>query len=278
MDTKYIIGIVVVLLVIVGAYFVLAGGSSQQSISIVGSTSVQPVAEKLATEYMKKNPDVKITVQGGGSSVGIKSVQDGTADIGTSSKSLKSDESQGLTQYEIGKDGIAVIVNNQNSISGLTLEQVKGIFTGNITNWKEVGGSDGKINVVVREDGSGTRDAFQEIVLGKLDNGTKVAFMKEAIVQSSTEAVQQTVVQDPNAIGFISFAAVKDAKALQINNVAPSEATILDGTYKIQRPFLFLVKGDASGAIKAFIDWVNGPEGQAIIKSEKLVPTGKQVS
>lgn len=131
---------------------------------------------------------------------------------------------------------------------------------------------------MVREDGSGTRDAFQEIVLGKLDNGTKVSFKKDAIVQSSTEAVQQTVVQDPNAIGFISFAAVKDAKALQIDNVAPSESTILDGTYKIQRPFLFLVKGDASGAVKAFIDWVNGAEGQAIIKSEKLVPTGKQVS
>lgn len=278
MDTKYIIGIIVVLLVIVGAYFVLAGGSSQESINIVGSTSVQPVAEKLATEYMKKNPDVKITVQGGGSSVGIKSVQDGTADIGTSSKDLKDNESAGLTQYEIGKDGIAVVVNSQNSVSGLTLEQVKGIFAGNITNWKEVGGADAQINVVVREDGSGTRDAFQEIVLGKLDNGTKVSFKKDAIVQSSTEAVQQTVVQDPNAIGFISFAAVKDAKALQIDNVAPSESTILDGTYKIQRPFLFLVKGDASGAVKAFIDWVNGAEGQAIIKSEKLVPTGKQVS
>lgn len=278
MDTKYIIGIIVVLLVIVGAYFVLAGGSSQESINIVGSTSVQPVAEKLATEYMKKNPDVKITVQGGGSSVGIKSVQDGTADIGTSSKDLKDNESAGLTQYEIGKDGIAVVVNSQNSVSGLTLEQVKGIFAGNITNWKEVGGADAQINVVVREDGSGTRDAFQEIVLGKLDNGTKVSFKKDAIVQSSTEAVQQTVVQDPNAIGFISFAAVKDAKALQIDNVAPSESTIMDGTYKIQRPFLFLVKGDASGAVKAFIDWVNGAEGQAIIKSEKLVPTGKQVS
>jgi len=278
MDTKYIIGIIVVLLVIVGAYFVLAGGSSQESINIVGSTSVQPVAEKLATEYMKKNPDVKITVQGGGSSVGINSVQDGTADIGTSSKELKDNESSGLTQYEIGKDGIAVVVNSQNSVSGLTLEQVKGIFAGNITNWKEVGGADAQINVVVREDGSGTRDAFQEIVLGKLDNGTKVSFKKDAIVQSSTEAVQQTVVQDPNAIGFISFAAVKDAKALQIDNVAPSESTIMDGTYKIQRPFLFLVKGDASGAVKAFIDWVNGAEGQAIIKSEKLVPTGKQVS
>ena len=112
MDTKYIIGIIVAIIVIVGAYFVLAGGSGQEKITIVGSTSVQPVAEKLATEYMKKNSSVKITVQGGGSSVGIKSVQDGSANIGTSSKSLKANESTGLSQYEIGKDGIAIIVNN----------------------------------------------------------------------------------------------------------------------------------------------------------------------
>ncbi len=278
MDMKYIIGIIVAIIVIVGAYFVLAGSGGQEKITIVGSTSVQPVAEKLATEYMKKNPNVKITVQGGGSSVGIKSVQDGTANIGTSSKSLKANESQGLTQWEIGKDGIAIIVNKNNGVSGLTMDQVKGILSGNITNWKEVGGADAKINVIVREEGSGTRDAVQEIVLGKTSNGTKVAFVKEAIVQSSTEAVQQAVAQDPNAVGFISFAAVKDAKALQINNVEPTEATILDGTYKIQRPFIFLVKGDATGAIKAFIDWVNGPEGQAIVKSDKVVPTGKQVN
>jgi phosphate transport system substrate-binding protein len=278
MDMKYIIGIIVAIIVIVGAYFVLAGGSGQEKITIVGSTSVQPVAEKLATEYMKTNPNVKITVQGGGSAVGIKSAQDGTASIGTSSKSLKANESTGLTQYEIGKDGIAIIVNKNNALNGLTLDQVKGIFNGSITNWNQVGGSDAKINIIVREDGSGTRDAVQEIVLGKLANGTKVDFVKSAIVQSSTEAVQQAVAQDPNAVGFISYASVNNTKALQINNVAPSEATILDGTYKIQRPFLFLVKGDPKGAVKAFIDWVNGPEGQAIIKADKVVPTGKQVN
>ncbi len=128
MDTKYIIGIIVALIVIVGAYLVLGGGGDgQEKITIVGSTSVQPAAEALATEYMKKNPDVKITVQGGGSSVGIKSVQDKTADIGTTSKNLKDEESKGLTQWELGKDGIAIVVNKENKVSGLTLEQIKGI-------------------------------------------------------------------------------------------------------------------------------------------------------
>ncbi len=271
MDTKYIIGIIVALIVIVGAYMVLAPGGGSK-VTIVGSTSVQPVAEKLATAYMKENPNVKITVQGGGTAVGIKSAQDGTANIGTASKALAANESQGLTQYTLGQDGVVSIVSNDNKISGLTKDQLKGIFSGNITNWNQVGGPDAKINIIVREEGSGTRDAFQELVLGKLANGTKVSFVKTAIVQSSTEAVQQAVSQDPNAIGFISFASLSNqTKALQVDGVAASEATIADGTYKDQRPYLILVKGDANGEVKAFIDWVMGPEGQAILKSDKIV-------
>ena len=163
-DSKFIIGIIVVLVLIVGAYMVFASGSSSSKITIAGSTSVQPVAEKLATAYMKENPNVKITVQGGGTAVGIKSAQDGTANIGTASKALAANETAGLTQTTLGQDGVVAIVNNNNTISGLTKAQLKGIFSGNITNWNQVGGPDAKINVVIREDGSGTSDAFQSLV------------------------------------------------------------------------------------------------------------------
>lgn len=256
---------------IVGAYMVVAPGSGSK-VTIVGSTSVQPVAEQLATAYMKEHPNVKITVQGGGTAVGIKSAQDGTANIGTASKALSANDSQGLTQYTLGQDGVVAIVSPSNNITGLTKDQLKGIFSGNITNWNQVGGPDAKINVIVREEGSGTRDAFQDIVLGKLANGTKVSFVSSAIVQSSTQAVQQAVSQDPNAIGFCSFADLSNnTKALSINGVSASTSTIADGTYKIQRPFLFLVKGDAKGEVKNFIDWVMGPEGQAILTNAKII-------
>ena len=278
MESKYIIGIIVALVVIAGAYMVFAPGSSNK-ITIVGSTSVQPVAEKLATAYMKEHSNVKITVQGGGTAVGIKSAQDGTANIGTASKSLSTNDSQGLTQYTLGQDGVVAVVSANNSVSGLTKAQLKGIFSGNITNWNQVGGPDAKINVIIREDGSGTRDAFQDLVLGKLANGTKTPFVSSAIVQSSTEAVQQAVSQDPNAIGFISYASLNNStKALTIDGVSVSDATIADGTYTIQRPFLFLVKGDAKGDVKAFIDWVMGPEGQAILTSEKIIQSSNSTN
>jgi len=267
MDTKTIVGIIVAIIIIVGAIMVLGGHQGKKKIDIVGSTSVQPVAEKLAAEYMKKHPNVKINVQGGGSSVGITQAQQGTADIGTSSKELKEDEKKGLKTYLIGKDGIVVIVNKENNIKGLTTEQVRDIFSGKITNWKEVGGPDAPITVITREEGSGTRKAFEEIVM------KDAKIRKDAIVESSTEAVKQAVKQDPNTIGFISLANLDDTvKALEIDGVIPSENTVADGSYKLQRPFLFLTKGEPTGVVKDFIDWVLSPEGQAIVKSEKVVP------
>ncbi|HIH62144.1 MAG TPA: phosphate ABC transporter substrate-binding protein [Methanobacteriales archaeon] len=268
MDTKTIVGIIVAILVIIGALMILGGqGQGEKKIDIVGSTSVQPVAEKLAAEYMKKHPNVKINVQGGGSSVGIRTAQQGTADIGTSSRELKEDEKKTLKTYLIGKDGIAVIVNKQNNIQGLTTEQLRDIFSGKIRNWKEVGGPDATITVITREEGSGTRKAFEEIVM------KDAKIRSDAIVESSTEAVKQAVKQDPNAIGFISLAHLDNTvKALKINGVIPSEKTVADGSYKLQRPFLFLTKGEPTGVVKDFIDWVLSPEGQTIVKSEKVVP------
>ena len=272
MDKKLLIGIIVVVVIILGAYFAFAGGNKQEKITIAGSTSVQPVAEKLAQAYMQKHPNVKITVQGGGSAVGLKSAQDGTANIGTYSSNLNSNDSAGITSYQIAKDGIVIVVNNANSITDLTTNQTKDIFSGNITNWNAVGGTSGTINVVTREDGSGTRDAFISLVMGG-KNGTPI--LKTAIVQSSTEAIKQSVKGDPNAIGYISLADLNgDVKAVKIDGVSPSEQTVSDGTYKTQRPFLFLTKGQAKGATLDFINWCLGPEGQTIVKQSGAVPVG----
>jgi len=259
--------IVAVAVVAIAALMLTSGSGNASTIDVVGSTSVQPVAEKLAEKYQSSHPDVRINVQGGGSSVGIKSTQEGTANIGMSSKDLKDDEKEGLTEFVIGNDGIVIAVNTENTVSDLTKDQLKDIYSGKITNWKEVGGPDATINLVTREEGSGTLDAFESIVMGKDDK-----IKADAIVQSSTEAVKQTVKQDPNAIGFVSYAAMSDdVKALSIGGVAPTDDTIADGSYDLQRPFIFLVKGTPSGDVKAFIDWAMGNEGSKILKEEKII-------
>lgn len=263
--SKYIIGIIVIIVLIAGA--VLAtGGASSSHIDVVGSTSVQPVAEKLVEVYKESHPDADITVQGGGSSVGIKNANDGTADIGMSSKDVDQKDGPNLVKHELGQDGIVMAVNPSNPVSDLTTEQLQGIFSGEITNWNEVGGSDGEINVITREDGSGTLDAFESIVMGDKE------IKSDAVVQSSTEAVKQSVAQDPNAIGFVSYAHMSDdVKSLTVNGVAPSDATIADGTYELQRPFLFLTNGEPTGDVKEFIDWVLGEEGSKVLAEEKIV-------
>ena len=272
MNSKYLIGIIIAIVVIIGAYFALAGSSSQQTIQIAGSTSVQPVAEKLAQAYMQKHTDVKVNVQGGGTSVGITSAQQGTADIGTASSKPKDSDAQGLVQTQIAKDGIVVVVNNANKVSSLTINQTKDIFSGNITDWSKIGGSAGNISIITREDGSGTRDGFQNIVMGG-KNGTSI--LKTAIVQSSTEAILQAVKGNPNSVGYISLASLNgDVKAVTINGVAPSEKTVSDDTYKIVRPFIFLTKGQPTGIVKDFVDFTLSSEGQSIIKQAGAVPIG----
>ena len=243
--------------------------SSGTKLQLAGSTSVQPHAEVLAKAFQANNSSVQVFVQGGGSSAGVTAVGTGTADIGMSSANLSQSQ---LSQYPnlkpvpIAVDGIAIIVNPQNTVNNLTLNQTRDIFTGNITNWNQVGGSDAKINVVNREEGSGTRDGIQKIVLkgGNFSSG--------GITQSSTGAVRSYVAGDPNAIGYISFAEVDNSvKALNINAVAPKYDTIADGAYPIQRYFLLVTNGDPTGNAKAFIDFTLSPAGQAILKADKEV-------
>ncbi|TCO79287.1 phosphate ABC transporter substrate-binding protein [Marinisporobacter balticus] len=241
-------------------------------IVIAGSTSVQPLSEELAAVFMEKYPEVSVEVQGGGSSVGVKSAADKIADIGAASREIKeSEKSLGLTEYVIAKDGIAVVVNPSNKVSDLSLDQIKKIFTGAITNWKEVGGEDQAITVVSREEGSGTRGAFVEITKieeknaeGKnMDNTTK-----NALVQPSTGAVKQTVSNTPDAIGYISMGAMDETvKGVKVESVEATEETAKAGTYKIARPFNYLTNGEESEVVKAYITFVLN-EGQEIVKEE----------
>lgn len=257
---------------IVAATLPAAAGAEGLSggISLVGSSSVQPLAEELAKAFMAQNPKVNITVAGGGSGAGIKAARTGQADIGTCSRELTAGEEQGLTATVIARDGIAIIVHPSNMVATLTVEQIKLIYTGEIKNWKQVGGAGSPIVLVSREAGSGTRGAFEELVLGK-----NAAPSADMLIQGSTGAVRQTVAVTKNAIGYISMGAIdKTIKPLRIEKVEPNEANVLNKTYPLSRPFLFLTKGAPKGLTKSFIDWILSPQGQAIVAKE-YVAVGK---
>ncbi len=240
--------------------------AEQGSITIVGSTSVQPVSEVLAEKFMQLHPGVRINVQGGGSTAGITSVQSGAAEIGASSRELKSSE-KNLHETVIALDGIAVVVHPRNPVSSISLGDIRRIYAGQVTNWSELGGPDAQITAVTREAGSGTRGAFEEIVMG----ADKIA--DSVIVQDSTGAVRTTVSQDPNAIGYISLASVnQEVKPLAFEGVMPSPQTVRAGTYRVSRPFIYVTKEPPTGLVKAYIDFVLGPDGQRIVEAEGLIP------
>ncbi|MDD3706288.1 MAG: phosphate ABC transporter substrate-binding protein [Clostridiaceae bacterium] len=246
------------------------------SITVNGSTSVQPLAEELVKGFKAKNPKATIDVQGGGSGVGIKSATDGVVDIGMSSRDLKTEE-KSLKEFKIAVDGIAVIVNPTNEVKDLSMEQILKIYTGDITNWKDVGGKDGKITVVTREEGSGTRGAFIELT--KIE--TKEAgdqTVASAITQGSTGAVITTVAGDPNAIGYASFGSVKissDIKMIGVNGKECTEENIYSGDYKIARPFLMVTKAEPTGLAKAFLEFILSPEGQEIVGKHNYLKVTK---
>ena len=258
-------------LVTVAGLLAGAGCSRPQgegALTLAGSTSIQPFAEKWAEAYQAKKPGLHIQVQGGGSTAGIKAAETGTADIGMCSRELKPAEAGVVTPTVIARDGETIIVHPSLPVGDLTVEQVRRIYAGEVTNWKEVGGPDLKITVVTREIGSGARGAFEDMVMGK-----EKKIVSSALVQDSQGAVRQMVSTTPAAVGYVSHGVVDaSVKGLKLNGVEPNEDTILSGKYPLVRPFLFLTKGAPAGKAKEFIDWVLGPDGQAIGRKEGLFP------
>ncbi|MDI6704279.1 MAG: phosphate ABC transporter substrate-binding protein [bacterium] len=237
-----------------------------ETINMAGSTAFQPFAEKLAEEYMAKNKDIRINVQGGGSAVGIQSVQSGVAQIGMADMVSLPKEAEGLNSVVVAKDGVVLIVHPDNKIDGLSTKQIQQIFSGRLKNWSELDGEDGPITVISREEGSGTRASFEELVL----KDTKVS--PEALIQDSTGAVRIMVENDLNSIGYISYGFVTPkVKTLKIDGVAPTLQNIREGKYKLTRPIFLLTKGEPVGGIKEFIEFILSNQAQQLISDYGLV-------
>ena len=245
-----------------------AGSSSEAKVTVSGSTSVGSPMENLAEAFEANNPDVKVEVQQLGSSAGIKNAIEGVSEIGMSSRDLKDEEkSAGLKETIIATDGIAVITNKANSVTDLTLDQVRDIYTGKITNWKEVGGKDAPIVVVSREDGSGTRDGFQEKVGFESEE-----LVKDAQISDGSGNIKSTVEGNENAIGYISFGYVDDAvNAVKVDGVEINHETVANNEYVIARPFILVNKEGISDNAQALIDFILSDEGQSILEEKGFI-------
>ena len=241
------------------------------SVATDGSTSMESVIGVLGEQFKADHPDVSVTYNPTGSGAGIEAVSNGSCDIGLASRALKDEEKEGgLTETIVALDGIAVSVNGENSVTDLSLEQIASIYTGEVTDWSEFGSEAGAIANIGRESGSGTRDGFESIT------GTEDACVL-AQELNSTGAVIEAVRTTPGAIGYASLSAVEGQEGitvLTVGGVAPSEETVLDGTYQIQRPFVFATRTDEalSDAAQAFFDWATSEEANSLIEGAGAVP------
>jgi phosphate transport system substrate-binding protein len=244
------------------------------TVTVSGSTSVQPLAQDLADVFSETQPDVVVEIQGGGSSQGIKDVSDGISAIGNSSRDLKDTEkSLGLTEHIIAYDGIVVVAHPSNPVSSLTKDQIQKIFKGEITNWKDVGGNDAQILIVTREDGSGTRSAFEELLkLQETKDSKTVSYMKsDALVADSNGAVKANVSSKADAIGYTSLGYVDDTlKKISVDGIECTVENVKNKNYAISRPFLMLTKGDLAPEVQAFLDFIKGDKGQKVV-GEKYI-------
>mgnify|MGYP003876649739 CR=1 FL=1 len=270
--TMIFVRIAALVLLAVGALLSVGACARRRGevITVAGSTAFQPFAEKLAEQFMRKRPDLRISVQGGGSALGIQTALSGAAQIGMADLVELPPEAASLTAIVVARDGIAVIVNPANTVSNLSSEQVRAVFSGEIANWRQVGGDDRPIRVVSREAGSGTRTSFEQI----LGNFT---LAPAAIVQDSNGTVRETVANDRDAIGYLSHGLMTDrVKAISVDGIACDDEAVIAGRYRLVRPVFFLVKGAPEGGVRDFIDYVLSDEGQKTIKDNGLLPAGTE--
>ncbi|MEG0180884.1 MAG: phosphate ABC transporter substrate-binding protein [Clostridium sp.] len=267
------IGVLLASTIMVGALAVGCGskdsGGDSAKISISGSTSVGPLIEKEAEAYKSVDSKVSVEINQLGSSAGIKDAINGVAEIGMASRDLKDEEkSAGLKETKVAVDGIGIITHKNNEVKSLTMDQIKDIYTGKITNWKDVGGKDAPIVVVSREDGSGTRDAFQEIV-----GYDSTELTKEAQISDGNGNIKSTVAGNENAIGYTSFSYLDDSiSSVKVDGVDPTPANAKSGDYKLSRPFLLVYKeASLTENGKKFVDFILSEEGQKIVAEDGLV-------
>ena len=237
-------------------------------LQIAGSTTVQPLVQALAEVFVESYPDVDIDVQSGGSSLGVKSAAEGTTPIGMASRELKQseiDEYPDLVEHTIARDGIAIAAHTGVPVDGLSLDEVRQIFAGQIVNWSEVGGPDESIIVVSREEGSGTRGAFEEMVMGDS------LIADTVLLQPSNGAVKTTVATTPNAIGYLSFGYLDDSvKTVAVDGVEPTVANAQSDAYPVVRPLNLLTLGEPTGLEAAFLDFIFSEAGQVVVAQDYI--------